>query len=92
MTDKKIEVFQNLHLKGRTTASAVRASILAQVQSPWHHDHDREEDILNHAVADEDAIVLMREAFNGIDESGLVLWQEGGGGLQGLQHRASKRG
>lgn len=79
MTDKNIEVFQNLHLKSRTSASSVRASILAQVQGPWHHDLEREEDIRTHAVDDEDAIVLVRDAFDDVDESCLVLWQEGEG-------------
>jgi len=79
MTDKNIEVFQNLHLKSRLSATSVRASILAQVQAPWHHDLEREEDIRDHAVDDEDAIVLVRDAFDDVDESGLVLWQEGEG-------------
>lgn len=79
MTDENIEVFQNLHLKGRTTARSVRASILTQVREPWHHDLGREEDIRGHAVDDEDAIVLVRDAFEDVDESGLVLWQEGEG-------------
>jgi hypothetical protein len=79
MTDKNIEVFQNLHLKARTTASSVRASILAQVQEPWHHDLEREEYIRDHAINDEDAIVLVRDSFDDVDESGLVLWQEGEG-------------
>src|SRR6218665_1499895 len=77
MTDKHIEVFQNLHLKSRLSATSVRASILAQVQAPWHHDREREEDIRDHAVDAEDAIVLARDAFDDVDESGLVLWQEG---------------
>ncbi|GAA3994829.1 hypothetical protein GCM10022279_18040 [Comamonas faecalis] len=79
MTDKNIEVFQNLHLKGRKTASSIRASILAQVQGQWHHALEQEEDIRNHATDEEDAIVLVRDAFDDVDESGLVLWQEGDG-------------
>ncbi|WP_280190826.1 hypothetical protein [Delftia sp. PS-11] len=79
MTDKKIEVFQYLHLRSRTSASSVRSTILAQVQGPWHHDLEREEDIRSHAVDDEDAIVLVRDAFDDVDESCLVLWQEGEG-------------
>lgn len=79
MTDKNIEVFQNLHLKGHTAASSVRESILAQVQEPWHHDLEREEDLRDHAIDDEDVIVLVRDSFDDVDESGLVLWQEGEG-------------
>lgn len=79
MTDKSIEVFQNLHLKGRSSASSIRASILAQVQAPWHHDQEREEDIRGHASDGEDVIVLIRDEFDDVDESGMVLWQEGEG-------------
>lgn len=79
MTDKNIEIFQNLHLKSRTSASLVRTTILAYIQVPWRHDSEREEDIRDHAADDEDAIVLVRDAFDDVDESGLVLWQEGEG-------------
>lgn len=79
MTDKSIEVFQDLHLKGCLSASSIRAGILAQVQAPWHHDQEREEDIRGHASDGEDVIVLVRDEFNDVDESGMVLWQEGEG-------------
>lgn len=79
MTEKSIEVFQNLHLKCRSSASAIRTSILVQVQKPWLHDPEREDDIRNHAGEGEDAIVLVRDSFDGIDASALVLWQEGEG-------------
>ncbi|TXT25787.1 MAG: hypothetical protein FD131_4465 [Rhodocyclaceae bacterium] len=79
MTDNSIEVFQNLHLKGRSSASSIRTGILAQVQAPWHHDQEREEDIKGHASDGEDVIVLVRDGFDDVDESGMVLWQEGEG-------------
>lgn len=79
MTDKSIEVFQSLQLKSHTSASAVRAHILAWVKGPWRHDAEREEDTRNHALYDEDVIVLIREAFDDVDESCLLLWQEGNG-------------
>lgn len=79
MTEKHIEVFQNLHLKGCSTAGSVRACILSQVQEPWRHDLAREKDLRGHAIDDEDAIVLVRDAFDDVDESCMVLWQEGGG-------------
>ena len=79
MTDKNIEVFQDLYLKGRSSASSIRAGILAQVQEPWHHDQEREEEIRGHASDGEDVIVLVRDAFDDVDESGLVLWQKGEG-------------
>ena len=77
MTEKSIEVFQDLHLKGRSSASSIRAGILAQVQEPWHHDQEREEDIRGHASDGEDVIVLVRDALVDVDESGLVLLHEG---------------
>ena len=49
------------------------------MQAPWHHDQEREEDIRLHASDGEDVIVLVRAAFDDVDESGLVLWQEGDG-------------
>jgi hypothetical protein len=79
MTDKSIEVFQDLHLKTRSPANSIRAAILAQVQKPWCHDLEREDDIRGHAGDGEDVIVLVRDAFDDVDESGIVLWQEGGG-------------
>lgn len=79
MTDKSIEVFQDLHLRSSASATSIRTAILTQVQPPWRHDAEREGHIRNHASDDEDVIVLLREAFDDVDESGLVLWQEGKG-------------
>ena len=79
MTDKSVEVFQNLNLKSRSSASSIRDGILAQVLAPWHHDHEREEDIRRHASDGEDVIFLVRDEFDDVDESGMVLWQEGEG-------------
>ncbi|MFZ4823948.1 hypothetical protein CQW32_04815 [Pseudomonas putida] len=78
MTDKGIEVFQNLHLRG-SSAAFIRDCVLSQVQEPWHHDAEREEDIGRNAPGDEDVIVLVRASFGNIDESGLLLWQESDG-------------
>jgi len=79
MTEETIEVFQNLHIKSLASVSSVRTSILAQVQEPWHHDLEWEEDIRASAVGEEDVIVLVRDSFDDVDESGLVLLQEGTG-------------
>ncbi len=76
MAEKNIEVFQDLYLRNRSSTSMIRDSILTQVQEPWCHDPDREEDIRSHASDQEDVIVLVRASFDEIDESGLVLWQE----------------
>lgn len=66
-------------MTGCSSASAIRTGILAQVQAPWHHDQEREEDIRGHASDGEDVIVLVRDGFDDVDESGMVLWQEGEG-------------
>lgn len=79
MTEETIEVFQNLHIKSLASVSSVRTSILAQVQEPWHHDLEQEENIQASAGGEEDVIVLVRDSFGDVDESGLILWQEGTG-------------
>jgi hypothetical protein len=76
MAEKSIEVFQDLYLRKRSSSSAIRDSILTQVQEPWRHDPGREEDIRSYASDQEDVIVLVRASFDEIDESGLVLWQK----------------
>ena len=77
MAEKKsIEVFQNLHLKSRSSASSIRTGILARLQAPWRHDSEREAEMRGAATDDEDVIVLVRAEFDDIDESALVLWQE----------------
>lgn len=76
MTDKNIEVFQDLHLRSRSASVSIRDLILTQIRSPWCHDAKREEEVKSYALDNEDVIVLVREPFDGIDESGLVLWQE----------------
>lgn len=74
MTEKPITVFQDLHLRNQTD-SATRSSILEQVHGSWRHETEREDD-LKKCAGDDDVIVLMRSAFDDIDESALVLWQE----------------
>lgn len=76
MAEKGIQVFQDLHLRSRSSSSSIRDSILAQVQEPWRHDSEREERLREHASEEEDVIVLVRATFDDIAESGLVLWQE----------------
>jgi len=76
MAEKSIEVFQELFLRGAPAAS-IRKSILSLVYGPWRHEVEREEDLRHNAGGeDDDVIVLARDAFDDIDESGLVLWQK----------------
>lgn len=77
MAEKAIEVFQDLYLRSRSSAKATREDILAQVRAPWLHATDKEEELKESAIADEDPIVLVRSSFDDIDESALVLWQKG---------------
>lgn len=77
MTEEGIEVFQDLHLRSRSSARSTREDILAQVREPWHHAADKEEELKESAAGDEDLIVLVRSSFDDIDESALVLWQQG---------------
>ncbi|MGK8436764.1 hypothetical protein ACRS3X_05310 [Ectopseudomonas hydrolytica] len=75
MAEKDIEVFQDLHLSG-ASATSIRDCILSQVKEPWRHETELEEDMRQNAFDDADVVVLARAAFDDIDESGLVLWQE----------------
>lgn len=77
MTEKGIEVFQDLHLRSHSSAKSTREDILAQVREPWLHETEKEEELKESAGADEDLIVLVRSSFDDIDESALVLWQQG---------------
>ena len=79
MTEKKIEVFQDLHLKGTAALESIRSNLLAKVRLPWRHDLEREEDLRDHAGDDEDVIVFVRDVVDDIDEAALVLWQDGAG-------------
>lgn len=76
MTQKNIEVFQDLHLRTRSASVSIRDLILGQLRSPWSHDVEREKEVKSHALKEEDVIVLVRESFDGIEESRLVLWQD----------------
>ena len=79
MTAKSLEVFQDLHLRNRSADISIRDHILAQVKAPWRHDPEREQNVRTYALKQEEVIALIREAFDGIDESALVLWQEDDG-------------
>jgi len=79
MTAKSLEVFQELHLRTRSADISIRDHILAQVKAPWRHDPEREQNVRTYALKQEEVIALIREAFDGIDESALVLWQEDDG-------------
>lgn len=79
MTAKSLEVFQDLHLRTRSADISIRDHLLRQVKAPWRHDPEREQSVRSHALRQEDVVALIREAFDGIDESALVLWQEDDG-------------
>lgn len=79
MKKNDIEVFQDLNLRTGSTIDSIRNFIVSQVKKPWHHDTQREEEVKRNAIGDDDIMVFVRDSFEDIDESGLVLWQESDG-------------
>lgn len=80
MTGKKLEVFQDLNLRSSGPPIAlIRSEILSAVKSPWRHEGSREEEMKRSATSAQDMIVLARDAFDEVDESCLVLWEDTGG-------------
>jgi hypothetical protein len=75
VTDKNLEVFQDLNLRTGSADVSIREAILSEVRPPWRHDAERERSVKNVALKGKDVVALVRESFEGIDESGLVLWQ-----------------
>lgn len=74
-----MESYQDVRLRGNAVGRmTVRTDILAVVAPPWRHDVDAEND-MRELTAKHDVIVLVRDAFGGIDESALFLWEDGGG-------------
>jgi len=73
--EKKIEVFQDLLLRGPVSGrAALREALIAAASGPWRHSEEREQDIAEHAGADADVIVFEREEDADVDAVGLVLW------------------
>lgn len=74
-----MESFQDVRLRGKALERAkVRADILAVVASPWRHDVVAEASA-HELAAKRDVVVLVRDAFDGIDESALFLWEDSDG-------------
>lgn len=79
MNDKRIEVFQDLHLTpGDKPVESIREHVLAQVALPWRHEAAREQEIRN-AAGTGDLIALSRAAPDDVGDASLVLWQKSGG-------------
>ncbi|WP_145482906.1 hypothetical protein [Yersinia rohdei] len=79
MNLKELDVFQELHIQTHSELSGVRQALINKASNLWKHDLEKEEDIRSAAINDEDVIVFIRESFNDIDESCLILWQDGNG-------------
>lgn len=79
MTEDTLELFQDLNLRTRSADVSIRDAILKQVKTPWTHDPKREELASDVRRRGEDVIAFIREPFNGIGESALMLWQEDDG-------------
>ncbi|HAT3694585.1 TPA: hypothetical protein I8549_004918 [Serratia marcescens] len=74
-----LEVFQELVIKVSIDLSLAREKILSKVSAPWINMIEEEREIRGAAIDDEDVIVFSRESFDNVDESSLILWQDGNG-------------
>ncbi|POD96800.1 hypothetical protein BVY06_05600 [Pectobacterium odoriferum] len=72
-----LEVFQDLTIESSIKINSLRDKLTAQAHGEWGHDIERENEISDAALVDEDVIVFNRAAFDDIDESCLILWQYG---------------
>jgi hypothetical protein len=79
MAETSIEVFQDLCLRTLSTEASVRDAILSEVRAPWHHASEREKVLRSAGPHSKDVIALVREPFDGIDKSALVLWEDADG-------------
>ncbi|WP_266170751.1 hypothetical protein [Dyella subtropica] len=76
MTEASIEVFQDLRLRTLHTGASVRNAILDEVRGPWHHESEREGMLRSAGPHPKDVVALVRDSFEGIDRSALVLWED----------------
>ncbi|GLQ99058.1 hypothetical protein [Dyella mobilis] len=79
MTETSIEVFQDLRLQTLPGGASVREAILGEVRAPWRHAMEKEKVLLSAGSHSKDVIALVREPFEGIDRSALVLWEDADG-------------
>lgn len=75
MTEKRLEVFQELVLHSPDRAS-VRKQLLEQVKDPWRHAADRERAVQVLAPDGGDVVAFVRAAQPGVGEVALLLWQD----------------
>jgi len=77
--DVKLDVFQDLILRlPADRRSQAREALVSSAVLPWAHAKDREHLVHVHSP-DEDIIAFEREAGDGIDAAGLVLWSRDDG-------------
>ncbi|HHQ6722386.1 TPA: hypothetical protein ACSTNG_002148 [Serratia fonticola] len=74
-----LEVFQELLINVNIDLSLAREKIISKVSVPWNNMIEEEKEIRSAAIDDEDVIVFSREPFDNVDESSLILWQDGNG-------------
>lgn len=79
MTERGLEIFQDLHLRARSAPASIREHVLAEVKAPWRHVPDREEEIKDYGTESMDVVALVREASPEAPAACLVLWQEANG-------------
>ena len=80
MADGKIEVFQDLHLRGSVSnRSKLRIALIEAATSPWRHNTVQEKKIVASTGTNEDVIVFEREESDGVDAVELSLWSNNDG-------------
>lgn len=79
MTEASLDVFQDLRLRTLHIGASLRNAILDEVHVPWRHESEREELLRSAGSHSKDVIALVRDPFEGIDRSALVLWEDADG-------------
>lgn len=70
-----MEVFQQLTISPKVNFDIFRNKLINNLPDGWSHDLNRESNLRDDVLSNEDVIVLHRKNIDDIDESLLVLWQ-----------------
>lgn len=73
-----MEVFQQLTISPKVSFDIFRHKLINNLPDGWNHDLNREGNLRDDVLSNEDVIVLHRENIDYIDESLLILWQNEG--------------
>ncbi len=76
MVEKKIEVFQDMAIRGSITKrSELRAALIAAAVKLWQADLERSAEMARETVMSKDVILFRREAGEDHPAAGLTLWE-----------------